>query len=81
MDPTQKAVAYRKAAARCRKTAASSSSPKEWIAMAEQWELLANTEDGCRLLPSENSYDRSERSPDRTSLGSSAQITPCVSCP
>ena len=52
MDRTR-AKGYRSAAARCRKAASSSISPKEWIALAEQWELLADTEEATRLLPSE----------------------------
>ena len=58
MDPTKPSF-YRKAAARCRKAALSSSDPKEWIAMAEQWEWLADTADGSWLLPSKSRhYDK-----------------------
>jgi hypothetical protein len=39
-----------RAAARCRKMALSSINPTEWVAMAEQWERLANTSDGTYRL-------------------------------
>jgi hypothetical protein len=45
MDPAEEAVVFREAAARCRKAALSSTNPKEWIFMAEQWEWLAETSD------------------------------------
>jgi hypothetical protein len=48
---------YREAAARCRKAARSSGDPKEWIAMAEQWEWLADTADGSWLLSSKGHPD------------------------
>ena len=51
MDPTVASVC-RKAAARCRKLAASGVNPKEWSAMAEQWDLLADTADDPFLAPS-----------------------------
>jgi hypothetical protein len=51
MDPTEVSFC-RKAAARCRKTASASMNPKEWIRMAEDWELLADAEDGSYLSPS-----------------------------
>jgi hypothetical protein len=58
-------VYYREAAARCRKASVSSTTPKEWIAMAEQWEWLADTANGpWRLLSSKSRDDRGERSPD-----------------
>jgi hypothetical protein len=56
MDPTNP-VFCREAAARCRKTARSSTDPKEWIAMAEQWEWLADTADGSWLLSSKGHPD------------------------
>jgi len=56
MDATGPSV-YREAAARCRKAALSSSDPKEWIAMAEQWEWLADTANGSWLLPSKGHHD------------------------
>jgi hypothetical protein len=57
-------VYYREAAESCRKAGRSSTSPKEWIVMAEQWEWLADTADGSWLLPSKGRKDRSERAPD-----------------
>ena len=51
MDPTE-SNACREAASRCRKMASSSTNSKEWIAMAEQWELLADTEQGLSPPPS-----------------------------
>ena len=56
MDATGPSV-YREAAARCRKAARSSGDPKEWIAMAEQWEWLADTADGSWLLSSKGHPD------------------------
>ena len=56
MDATNPSV-YREAAARCRKTARSSGDAKEWIAMAEQWEWLADTADGSWLLLSKGHPD------------------------
>ena len=50
MDATGPSV-YREAAARCRKAARSSTDPKEWIVMAEQWEWLADTAGGSWLRP------------------------------
>jgi hypothetical protein len=49
--PVEEPNVYREAAARCRKAALSSSDPKEWIAMAEQWEWLADTANGSWLVP------------------------------
>jgi hypothetical protein len=40
MDPTKPSFC-REAAAKCRKEVLSSTDPKEWIVMAEQWEWLA----------------------------------------
>jgi hypothetical protein len=58
-------VYYREAAVRCRKAALSSIDSKEWVAMAERWEWLADTANGpWRLLPSNWRDDRSERAPD-----------------
>lgn len=51
MDPTEPSVC-REAAARCRKAALSSTDPKEWILMAEQWDWLADTADGSCAMPS-----------------------------
>ena len=41
-----------------------SSDPKEWIAMAEQWEWVADTANGSWLLPSKNCNDGIERWPE-----------------
>jgi len=60
MDPAEP-IDCREAAARCRKTAMSSTSPKEWILMAEKWEWLANTSEGSYQSPS-RSRDKGERS-------------------
>jgi hypothetical protein len=62
-----KANSHRFAAAKCRKAASTSTNPKEWIALAEQWESLA---DAQQLLPSE-SRNKGKPSSDRTN-GSSA---------
>jgi hypothetical protein len=56
VDATGPSV-YREAAARCRKAARSSSDSKEWIAMAKQWEWLADTADGSWLLSSKGHPD------------------------
>jgi hypothetical protein len=51
--PVEDPSIYREAAARCRMAALSSSGdPRAWIAMAEQWEWLANTANGSWLLSS-----------------------------
>jgi hypothetical protein len=65
MDRTR-VKSYRSAAARCRKAASLSISPKEWIALAEQWEFLAEAQ---LLLP--KSSNKSEPPSGRTN-GSSA---------
>jgi hypothetical protein len=62
-----RAKGYRSAAARCRRAASSSISPKE---LAEQWEWLADTEEALRILPSEG-RNKGEPSAGRTN-GSSA---------
>jgi hypothetical protein len=67
MDRTR-AKGYRCAAARCRKAASSSINPKEWIALAEQWESLADT--ALQLLPPEG-RNKDEPSSGRTN-GSAA---------
>jgi hypothetical protein len=56
MDATGPSVYY-ESAARCRKTALSSSDPKEWIVMAGQWEWLADTANGSWLSPSKGHHD------------------------
>jgi hypothetical protein len=58
---------YRESAARCRKAASSSTNPKEWISMAEQWELLGDTEDGSYLSLLFKARDEGERSSDLNS--------------
>jgi hypothetical protein len=58
--PIEDPSAYREAAARCRKEARSSTNPKEWVAMAEQWEWLADTANGSWLAPSKG-RDNDER--------------------
>ena len=50
-------VYYREAAESCRKAGRSSTSEKEWIVMAEQWEWLADTADGSWLLSSKGHPD------------------------
>jgi hypothetical protein len=64
MDRTR-VNSYRSSAARCRKAALSSTNPKDWIAMAEQWESLADNEEALRILSSE-SRNKSKRSSGRT---------------
>jgi hypothetical protein len=58
--PVEEPNVYREAAARCRKAARSSSDSKEWIALAEQWEWLADTANGLWILPSRarNSHEQ-----------------------
>jgi hypothetical protein len=48
MDATEPSVC-RKAAARCRKLALSSSTPREWIHLAVEWEWLAEAGEGSSL--------------------------------
>jgi hypothetical protein len=55
--PVEEPSVYREAAARCRKAAQSSTDPKDWIIMAEQWEWLAETANGSWLLPSKVHHD------------------------
>jgi hypothetical protein len=50
VDQTR-AKGYLFAAARCRKAASTSRNPKEWIALAEQWEFLVEAQ---QLLRSES---------------------------
>jgi hypothetical protein len=43
VDTDEEVTAFREYAERCRKIARSSRNSKEWIAMAEQWDRLADT--------------------------------------
>jgi hypothetical protein len=70
MAPTKPTC--REAAADCRRAALSSTEPKMWILLAEQWEWLADTADGMHLLARELAHLQTKTSPTSSVLRSAA---------
>jgi hypothetical protein len=60
MDATEPSVC-RKAAARCRKRALSSSAPREWLHLAVEWEWLAEAAEASSLHRVEGAAGASSR--------------------